>query len=167
MGEVLMTDLHYPGKSPQPGGDTAIIAGVLAILGGLWHLLGTIVTIVVIADGTVAVLLFFLAGSCAAAAGCLVIGGIGLFLKKPMGRLSTVLGCGLALVVCAVVAGVVVIPDNTTFPDNSKNEVVSLYGWAALVVLAAPPIMTLVLTLVKPTARWVGRAEPALPPSRP
>jgi hypothetical protein len=144
---------QYPGAQPRPSGGTAITAGVLAVLGGLWHLLGLVRSVAYITgaravpfDGIISAVLS------AAVSGCLITGGILLFLKKPAGRLSTIIGSGLAILL--YVASVVL-------PIASWSAA-SLFGVPAL-LFGGPAIATLVLAIVKPTARWVGQAEPVAP----
>jgi hypothetical protein len=149
----------------RTGGGTAIRAGVLAILGGLLHLFAAAAAIIVILNGGTEIFLVIFAGLCAAVAGCLVTGGIELFLKKQAGRLSTIIGCGLALLLCAIGGTYVLVSGRVSFIESSENGFLGINGWVTLVLLAIPPIVTLVLTLVKPTARWVGQAGPAVPPA--
>jgi len=160
-----MTNQQFPGASPRPGGGTAITAGVLAILGGLWYLISLGAAIVGMAVGATGIFVIIFSALCAVAAICLVTGGIGLFLKKPAGRPSTILGCAFALVQCAMSGTLVLIADGVTFVETS--EVAGISGWAALVITAIPAIVTLVLALAKSTVRWVGQAEPASPLPQP
>jgi hypothetical protein len=177
---------HYPGQQPYPGqppqvpsgqfpaqpypqapypsgplppqkpsGGTAITAGVLAVLGGLLFLLFTVATIIGLANLR-SVLPIQVIGlvEYAVVAGTLLPGGILLFLKKPAGRMLTIIGCGISIVGIAV---------NLVLVFTGVGEIGTGFGrgvvLGALLVIV-PAVATLVLAIVKPTARWCGVGEP-------
>jgi hypothetical protein len=146
---------QYPGAQPQPSGGTAITAGVLAVLGGLWHLVSLVGSIVIMTGAGAVPFVIISAVLSAAISGCLITGGILLFLKKPAGRLSTIIGSGLAILMYVASAVFVLAAP--------RSAGVAVGGGVAVLVFSAPAIATLVLAIVKPTARWVGKVEPVAP----
>lgn len=165
----------YPGGYPQapypapgygmrpakPSGVTAIIAGVLAVLGGLLYLVGLIGSVVTLASIGLFHWLFLLAmARDVLIAGTLLPGGILLFLRKPTGRVLTIIGSGLAI----LLAFVSVVLDAL----GVWRFAAGIGEWylggpiVALLMVLIPAGATLVLAIVKPTARWCERAAPAV-----
>ncbi|MBB4688455.1 hypothetical protein [Amycolatopsis jiangsuensis] len=153
----------YPGGpgalQPKPSGATAIIAGVLAILGGLFALFGVVGGAILlghsggVGPGLVALIVNL------AQAGLLLYGAVALFMHKPAGRLCVLIGSGLAIAVSVV--SVVLITVGVSAVGGGA-EVIGA-GIAGALVGLIPPIATLVLALVKPTVEWVsqGAQQPA------
>lgn len=147
----------YPGGpgvyQQKPNGATAIIAGILAILGGVFALIAVVG--VVIALATLHITGWQLYVSLvvyAVLVGLLFFGGIGLFLHKPAARLCTIIGCGLVIaygILSVVIAGAV-----TAGYENSARLLGQGVGFSLIGLI--PPIATLVLAIVKPTADWVN-----------
>jgi hypothetical protein len=140
-------------QPPKPSGATAIIAGVLAVLGGLLYLLGLIGSVVVLANvgfrywqgilNLVEVLLLV---------GTLLPGGILLFLRKPLGRTLTIAGSGLAIAVT-----VISVVLNEAGVGNLSGGIGGVHlggAIAGLVLVIVPAGATLTLAIVKPTALW-------------
>ncbi|WP_372661863.1 hypothetical protein [Amycolatopsis kentuckyensis] len=138
----------YGMQPPQPNGATAIIAGILAVLGGLASLLGLIAGVIGIASLGFLHWLFVVAlVENLILVGTLLPGGILLFLRKPVGRLLTIIGSGFAIFVqiATIVLDVVGI---------GHYSAGLLPGFLGLLLTLAPAIATLVLAIVKPTALW-------------
>jgi hypothetical protein len=148
-------------QPPKPSGATAIIAGVLAVLGGLLYLLGLIGTVVVLVNvgfgywqsilNLVEVLLLV---------ATLLPGGILLFLRKPAGRLLTIIGSGLAILVTVLSVAL-----DAAGVWHLSSGVGGMYLGGAivgLVLVLVPAGATLTLAIVKPTALWCasGAAHP-------
>ncbi|HVW39924.1 MAG TPA: hypothetical protein VHC18_01110 [Amycolatopsis sp.] len=131
------------------GGGTGIPAAVLALLGGLFHLVGVAGGAVMLAgDGALGrALLTFLVHLIVAA--LLLIGGVGLILAKQFGRVFTIAGAASALLLYALV--LVLAAAGVYFLGLSDRTLP--IGYAALLCL--PAIATLVLAVARPTARWV------------
>jgi hypothetical protein len=154
---------QYPGSPPPPSGGTAITAGVLAILGGIWHVISLIGMVVILSRGGVTMFVIVNGVLSAIIAGCLIAGGILLFMKKPAGRMSTVLGSGLAILTYVLAAVLVLVAAGSDGSGTAETAGIAVGGGVTVLIFSAPAIATLVLALVKPTARWVGRAEPVAP----
>lgn len=168
----------YPAAGQQqPGGGTAITAGVLAILGGLWALVGVVTNLAgaaamagldsyrnsygapatpnlpellggyLIATGIVQVIVALL----------LIVGAVLLFMKKKVGRWLVVSGC--ALVVLSAIAGFVVMSAHLTQLESGAT----LIGGGVALVLLAFPVATLVLAILPSTARWCAFVKPSVP----
>ncbi len=107
-------------------------------------------------------------GATAIIAGVLAVpGGILLFARKPIGRLLTIIGSGLAVLVTlvSVVLGVVGL-----WQFGAGIGGAYLGGAiAGLPLVLLPAAATLILAIVRPTALWCGRATPGAvgyPPGR-
>lgn len=137
------------GQEPSRGGGTGIPAAILGLLGGLFHLIGVAGGAVLVAgDGDLGrALLTFLLHLVVAT--LLIIGGVGLVLAKPFGRVVTIVGCVAAtlLYLAVVVLGAFGIYflglTDRTLPT----------GYVA--ILCVPAIVTLALASAPPTGRWV------------
>ncbi|WP_236789301.1 hypothetical protein [Amycolatopsis sp. GM8] len=131
------------------GGGTGIPAAVLALLGGIFHLVGVAGGAVLLAgDGNLGrALLTFLLHLIVAAT--LIIGGVGLILAKPFGRSYTIAGALLALV---LYASVLVLGAFGVYFLGLADQTLPI-GYTAL--LCIPAIATIVLASLRPTARWV------------
>jgi len=146
----------HPGMPPKPNGATGIIAGILAILGGVWFLSGLVwVVIRLFGRFHVEVLI---GGILDLAVGVLLLlGGILLLRRKSTGRILVVVGGGAAIflgllsfVLGAAGSDFYVVYGGVSF----------LYGFLGLIIqLFIPAIATLVLALIPPTARWVGATK--------
>jgi hypothetical protein len=138
----------YGMQPPQPNGATAIIAGVLAVLGGLASLLGLITGAIGIAGLGFLHWLFIVAlVENLILVGTLLPGGILLFLRKPMGRLLTIIGSGFAI----FVALATVVVDMVGIGHYGAGL---FPGFLGLLLTLVPAVATLVLAIVKPTAQW-------------
>lgn len=147
----------YPGGpgvyQQKPNGATAIIAGILAIIGGVFALIAVVASVVVISSIHTLLWQFYVTLVVEAVlVGLLFYGGIGLFLRKPSARLCTIVGCGLAIAFGIV--SVVIFSAATAGLHSSAQALGAGVGGA--LVRMIPPIATLVLALVKPTANWVN-----------
>ncbi|GAA3571570.1 hypothetical protein GCM10022222_64640 [Amycolatopsis ultiminotia] len=154
----------YPGgpgmMQSRPSGVTAIISGILAIIGGLVAVFGVIGGIVLLGHsgglgyGLVALIVNL------AEAGLLLYGAIAMFLHKSAGRMCVIIGCGLAIVYAVV--SFVFVSVGVSALGGSTGRVIGA-GIAGSLLALIPPIATLVLALVKPTAEWVshGGQQPA------
>ncbi|MEC3979843.1 hypothetical protein [Amycolatopsis sp. H20-H5] len=138
-------------RQPEPSGATANCAGVLALLGGIWNLLGFAVQLFAMVFGhwTFGQLISVVINL--VVTGLLLSGGIQLFRRKPNGRSQTILGC--ALVILDAVAGVVLLSVGVSWPGGYAASVL---GSTFALLFTAPAIATLVLAAVPSTARWVG-----------
>jgi hypothetical protein len=136
-------------KEVSRGGATGIPAAVLALLGGLFHLVGVAGGAVMVAgdsDLGRGLLTFVLH---LGVAGLLIIGGVGLVLAKPFGRTVTIAGAAAALLLYVAVLllgalGVYFLGLTTSTLPLGYNA-----------VLCVPAVTTLVLASAPPTARWV------------
>lgn len=146
-----MTVPSYPEAATSRGGATGIAAAVLALLGGLFHLVGVAGGAVLLAgdyDLTRGLLTF---ATHLVLAVALITGGVGLVLAKEFGRVAALGGAAAAL---AVYLLVLVLGAFGVYFLGLLDGAVPL-GYVA--VLCVPAIGTLVLAWVPPTARWVRR----------
>ncbi len=149
----------YPGGpgvyQQKPNGATAIIAGILAIIGGIFAIISIIVSVVALSAIHVTVWQLYAAIVVnAVLVGLLFFGGIGLFLHKPAARLCTIIGCGL--VIAYSVLSVILASVATAGYESTSGARVLGAGIGAVLIGLIPPIATLVLAIVKPTAEWVN-----------
>ncbi|SDX78151.1 hypothetical protein SAMN05421504_103825 [Amycolatopsis xylanica] len=149
---------QYPGQQPPPSapsGGTAITAAVLAILGGLVHLVGAIAGAVNLGAFANVMSIIISVGVNPILAGLLIGGGIMIFLRKPAGRINVIIGAALAIVVYATAIGF---------------GAVGVYAHgimpAAFVMLLAalPAVATVVLASLNATARWLAPRPVGPPP---
>ncbi|GAA1027206.1 hypothetical protein GCM10009565_48310 [Amycolatopsis albidoflavus] len=138
----------------KPHGGTAITAGVLAIVGGVWASISVLVSISELSTLHTGPLwpLYAVVGASAINVGLLIYGGIGLFLHQPAGRMCTIIGCGLAIVFSTFSVATSGIAFSGTRGSGSVLEA----GIGVLVVVLLYGGVGLVLALVKPTADWVS-----------
>jgi len=144
--------------SPHPeavvgsrGGGTGITAAVLALLGGLFHLIGVAGGALMLAgDHDLGRALLTFATHLLLAA-LLTIGGVGLVLAKEFGRVTTIVGAVAALAVYVLVLALGAF--GVHFLGLLDTRIPAVY----VAVLSVPAVGTLVLALVPPTARWVTR----------
>ncbi|MFD8500507.1 hypothetical protein [Amycolatopsis sp. NPDC059657] len=145
---------HQQPPAPSPGGGTAITAAVLAILGGLVHLVGAVAGAVNLGSFVSVMSIVISVGVNPILAGLLIGGGIMIFLRKPAGRLNVIIGASLAIAVyaTAIVFGAVGVYAHGIMP-------------AAFVMLIAalPAVATVVLASLSSTARWLA-PRPVFPP---
>ncbi|SEO62738.1 hypothetical protein [Amycolatopsis saalfeldensis] len=153
----------YPGgpgsiQPPKPGGGTAITAAVLAILGGIVALISVIGSVAIVAGGSSHFLVFGLVSLVVslAMAGLLLFGGITLIMHKPIGRMCVMIGCGLtiAYTVISLILALVGVG------GLGRTAGALAYGSFGSILSILPPIATLILVIVKPTALWVGLGNP-------
>jgi hypothetical protein len=146
----------YPAAEPKPSGGTAITAGVLAVLGGLVALTGVVGGLIKWAslDSPFIPALIGLVIS-ALLIGLLLPGGILLLLRKPAGRMLTIDGSALAIVLYAAFFLMTLLGAG----QPAIAGFATVGGLAALLFMV-PAIATLVLAIAKPTASWVGTATP-------
>lgn len=144
----------YPGAmQPRPNGATAIIAGVLAAVGGAVALFGAIGGAVLLGHrGGLGYGLLALIVNLALAV-LLIFGATTLFLHKPAGRLCVIAGCGLAIAYSITSAVLVSVGVSSL---RGGSELIG-FGIAGALVALIPPVATLVLALVKPTVDWVSQ----------
>ncbi|HEY3707880.1 MAG TPA: hypothetical protein VGL64_00785 [Amycolatopsis sp.] len=153
----------YPGgpgsiQPPKPGGGTAITAAVLAILGGIVAVISVIGSIAIIVGVSSHFLVLGIVSLVVslAMAGLLLFGGITLIMHKPIGRLCVMIGCGLTIAY-SVVSVILNLIGTRGF---STGTIAVTYGSFGTILSILPPIATLILVIVKPTALWVGLGDP-------
>lgn len=156
-GEVPSNMFFGGGRNPGPGagepsrgGATGIPAAVLALLGGLFHLVGVAGGALLMAgDGDLGrALLTFLLHLVVAAV--LITGGVGLVLAKPFGRGATIVGAVTALL---LYVAVLVLGASGVYFLGMTDGTLPL-GYAAL--LCIPAVATLALACAPPTRLWVS-----------
>jgi hypothetical protein len=146
----------YPVTEPKPSGATAITAGVLAVLGGLVALTGVVGGLIKWAslDSPFLPALIGLVSSALLIA-LLLPGGILLLLRKPVGRMLTIDGSALAIVLYAAFFLITLLG-----ADQPALAGFAAVGGLAALLFMVPAIATLILAIAKPTARWVRTATP-------
>lgn len=160
----------------KPSGGTAIAAGVLASLGGVWAIIFSIVDLRDASEfatsGVPHVWALWLQPiAYIVEVVTLLPGAILLLVRKPVGRWLVVAGSLVHIVQVIVVVSAML----STVTDQAKvpGQLVVSGGIIAVVVMLLPAIATLVLALVPLTGRWVnwGRrpSDPVAqyPPSQP
>ncbi|MGH9061367.1 MAG: hypothetical protein ACRDZY_17915, partial [Acidimicrobiales bacterium] len=153
----------YPGgpgsiQAPKPGGGTAITAAVLAILGGIVSLISLIgsIAIIVGVSGNFLVLGIVSLVVNLALAGLLLFGAITLIMHKPIGRMCVMIGCGLAIAYTVIS----LILTYVGVGGFGRATSALAYGSIGSILSILPPVATLILVIVKPTALWVGIGDP-------
>ncbi|MFD6066792.1 hypothetical protein [Amycolatopsis lurida] len=142
-----------PGTVRQPSGATAIIAGILAILGGLWFLAGVVSHVIELSHYVISFLVVGAALDLVSTA-LLLGGGIMLLLRKRAGRVLTVIGAASAIGFVALTF--LLRAFDAHFHFSYGGVILHFgFGWLLFLVLI-PAIATLVLALVPPTARWLA-----------
>ncbi|MFE5570749.1 hypothetical protein ACFQ68_37545 [Amycolatopsis japonica] len=152
-----------PGMARQPSGATGIIAGILAILGGLWFLAGTVSHVIELSHYVIS---FLVVGAVLdfVSAALLLGGGILLLVRKRAGRVLTVIGSAGAIGFVALTFLFRAIGSSFYFSYGGVMLHFG-FGWLLFVVLI-PAIATLVLALIPPTGRWLAaKNTPTQPPN--
>ncbi|UMP06035.1 hypothetical protein [Amycolatopsis sp. EV170708-02-1] len=147
-----------PGMARQPSGATAIMAGIFAILGGLWFLAGTVSHVIELSHYVIS---FLVVGAVLdlVSAALLLSGGILLLVRKRAGRLLTVIGAAAAIGFVALTFLLRALGSHFYFSYGGVMLHFG-FGWLLFVVLI-PAIVTLVLALIPPTARWLAAKNTA------
>ncbi|MBN6034606.1 hypothetical protein [Amycolatopsis sp. 195334CR] len=149
----------YPGgmmPPPKPSGGTAITAGVLAVLGAVWALISLIASFILLAEfaGSIPVMSYVGIGLVVVEALLLLVGGIMIFMKKPVGRWLVIAGCALVLI-----SSLLTIVNTSMYVDGASGSGAVVGGAVGVVVIVAlPAIITLVLAAVPPTGRYLQQA---------
>jgi hypothetical protein len=91
-------------------------------------------------------------------AGTLLPGGIMLFMRKPAGRMMTIVGSSLAIL-SFVVALVLAAIGGGILGARLGGGLLAGTAIGGVVLVLVPAIVTLILAIVKPTARWCSAAE--------
>ncbi|OZM73609.1 hypothetical protein CFN78_08760 [Amycolatopsis antarctica] len=154
---------NHPAHAMPPqreSGVTAIIAGVLAVVGGLFHLLGIFLQFAdadVIFDEVYGVVAFI---SNIVLVLTLLPGAVLLFTRKPAGRLLVMGGAAFAVVyfVGGLVWGLASTLPSTSLTSSQAGAVAGATG-TILLVFMVPAIATFVLAIVPPTVRWIAAAR--------
>ncbi|ANN15257.1 hypothetical protein SD37_06045 [Amycolatopsis orientalis] len=145
-----------PGMARKPNGATGVIAGILAILGGVWFLSGLVWMIILLFNRVRPYLI--VGGILDLAVGVLLlIGGILLLRRKSTGRMLVVIGAG-----AGIFFGIVSIILRASGADivYAYGGVAVVYGFLGLIVqLLIPAIATIVLALIPPTGRWLAAGK--------
>ncbi|MGC7097070.1 hypothetical protein ACPZ19_20550 [Amycolatopsis lurida] len=131
---------------------TAVAAGVLALLGGLWHLFGLVAaaaSLVTTEAGWFQVVVGI--GFNLAVAGLLLPGGTKLLRRRPYGRLMVIAG------VCAALLSylLVILGGLTGLTDSAAGASIAMAG-VVLILTIVPAVVTLGLVLMPSTDRWVN-----------
>ncbi|WP_158888626.1 hypothetical protein [Amycolatopsis anabasis] len=159
----------YPAMPRKPSGGTAITAGVLAVIVGLWHLVGLVRTVVHLVGHR-----FFLPGLIIPTVLSLVLavlvllGALLLFLRKPAGRFLVITGAALG-----ILYGLVILVLDLTdarlgglrFGMTLESLLAHLFEVAVLVLACLPPTGRWVRHRVLPTG--YPTPYPAPPPGYP
>ncbi|HKN54153.1 MAG TPA: hypothetical protein VJX66_16745 [Amycolatopsis sp.] len=149
------------GLQPKPSGGTAITSGVLAVLGGLFYGIGTVTLISQMIKYDVWHWTFLLSTAFDVIIMLTLLpGAILLFMRKPIGRMLTIVGCATAIL--ALVVNIILSAAGLGFLGTALGGGL-LAGGAIIGILfvVVPASATMVLAIVKPTARWCGIGEPA------
>lgn len=164
----------YPGQAAYPGHDlpparpasgaTAIIAGILAILGGIVHAIFFVVGLGdldrAIDQGMATVQVF----ANIALAVILLLGGILLLMRKMAGRMIVIVGSALAalwFVGLGVYLGNVVSDAAETYADGEGAGVAVGITGVTVFIMCIPAVATFVLSVVPLTGRWIRQANPS------
>jgi len=172
-----MSYQQFPGQGGQPGmpqypayavpqprasGATAITAGVLAVIGGLFHLLAFILQLT--EPGNVFAQTYSVVAFIANLVLVLVLipGAILLFMRKAAGRILVAAGASIAIlffVTTLIWVLVEAVPAAITLTNEQTGRLLGSSS-TFLLVFCIPAIATLVLALVPPTSRWINSAQP-------
>lgn len=151
-----------PDEEPKPSGATAVTAAVLALLGGVVACAGLVLGLTTLLSRTPRFGPAFLGlGISIVLAGLLLPGGILLLRKRTLGRQLVVAGSSLAIV---LYLGFLVLVLSGAVGGFAG------VGAAAVFLFLVPAVVTLVLAIVAPTARWLsvgGRTRERYPPRYP
>lgn len=150
----------YPPKPPAgPSGATAILAGILALVGGFVGTCVALVSVIVmIMDGEFDVVgaVFGLLGIAFGLA--LFIGAILLFRRTMIGRQLVIVGCAMAAVFGVAAIGDMIIG----ISGEPSREPVSIA--VAVVAGLVLPVLTLVLAMLPSTRTWIRAKHNAITP---
>lgn len=154
----------YPqGQGMEPSSGTATGAGVLASLGAVGQILGGVLDIVLgialpdFDDSTLRFTTWFtgyliVIGAVGLVTGALLgTGAVLMFRRKPLGRILIVAGC-VATIVAGVASYVVLYAGDVGGQRGSFGLMGGFGGLAGQVF----PVVTAILALVPPTARWLA-----------
>lgn len=164
-----------PYGAPQsPSGGTAITAAVLALVGGAWHLFGTLIGLATLAgtqdvDGlpswyTGYAIVNWVGVLIVAAA--LITGGIMLLKRKVVSRIIIAAGCGIALVIQwigAVLAVAIGAAMESASGVAGLGAMSGAIGIFVAIFMSIFPITTIVLTYLKSTLRWIEAGSASAP----
>lgn len=146
---------------PKASGGTAIAAGVLAAIGGAWHLINLILllttlggtstmhtTVVVTIVGDIVLPLLLISG-------CVL-----LFMRRSIGRTLVAAGsvAAIAMFVINAVLTLSAAADKVDSVGVSTGTMVGI-GGITVVILSIPAIVTLILVLLPATARWIRQGQ--------
>ncbi|QFU86224.1 hypothetical protein [Amycolatopsis sp. YIM 10] len=131
---------------------TAVAAGVLALLGGLWHLFGLVAaaaSLVTTEAGWFQVVVGI--GFNLAVSALLLPGGTKLLRRRPYGRLMVIAG------VCAALLSylLVILGGLAGLTDSAAGASFAMAG-VVLILTIVPAVVTLSLVLMPATDRWVN-----------
>lgn len=136
-------------------GRTALAAAVLALLGGLLYLAGLVLDVVTLvrfpADAGRALVHAVVNAVLVSA---LLPGGVLLLRRHPVGRIGCIAGSSTALL--ATLTSLVLSATGLAFVDLGGPGDLAAGGLAALGVVLPPAVVTLVLAVSGPVARWCG-----------
>ncbi|MBJ7289268.1 hypothetical protein [Williamsia sp.] len=147
------------GYVPPPSSATAIIAAILAFLGGIAATVALIGDILIVAAVTDVDGPSWFSGYAGfegvislVRLGLLVTGGVLLIRRRGVGRVLVLAGCALTIVM--VIVGVIILA-SISVANGVPGVVGSGYGVFLGLVF---PAVTIVLLLVSPTTRWLRSA---------
>lgn len=167
-----MTYPQYPAPgapSPYPAqaapaqrvsGATAIAAGVLAILGGLWAGIAAVINMAML-DRLSGLGDFFFVWTLITIVlrlvimGLLIGGAIMMFMRKTSGRMLVIIGCGVVIV--SSLADLIIAI--SAFGGGGRGAIAGGIIGISFVVL--PAIITLVLSMLSMTVQWLKQGKPA------
>ncbi|MFF0541564.1 hypothetical protein ACFYTF_01850 [Nocardia thailandica] len=154
---------QYPAP-PRPGGGTAITAGVLALLGGLWGAVSAgslAIGLSSVSSGAldeVKTMLVVSLGIGAVVALLLLLGSLLLFLRRTAGRVLVILGC-LGAIASAAVSVVFMASVGADFKDTDGYASGLAVTAGISGVMALFPLLTLILAAVPATGRWIAARD--------
>lgn len=166
-----------PPMAPFPGGNdvhqqppskgTTIAAAVLAVLGAIWALFGTISSLAAVGATGPGSELVMLTQAIAYPIEILTL-GIGaalLFMRRDLGRWLVVAGSVVHIIMSIIaVFGMLSAID----PSSELGGAAAGFGVVGLLIVLAPAIATIILALLPPTGRWLSWTPPnrqqAVPP---
>jgi hypothetical protein len=139
-----------PPAPPKPGARTAVAAGILALIGGLWFLLGIFWTSLVLGYGQSDLLV---PGQItdAVVGLLLLLGGVSVLARAEAGRVVCLASAVLALV--APIVSTVLIYQRIFFVVGGPTGIDPLVP--RRIVVAVPFVALLVLAALPATRRWM------------
>ncbi|RZQ63531.1 hypothetical protein [Amycolatopsis suaedae] len=132
-------------QTSEPRSGTAITAAVFAAISGFFHAFGLIVMVLDAFDSGLTVASAFTLVVNAAVCVALLVGAVHLCVRRPYARLLLIGGEVAALLMYVVFA--------TGFAVGTGS-----FTGRALLVIGAPAVLALLLTLAPSTRRWVTSA---------